>query len=28
VLPTADDETKLKELFKNPNWIAPKGNLA
>jgi hypothetical protein len=28
VLPAADDEAKLKEYFKNPNWIAPKGNLA
>jgi hypothetical protein len=28
VLPTAADEDKLKELFKNPNWIAPKGKLA
>jgi benzoyl-CoA 2,3-dioxygenase component B len=28
VLPNADDEAKLKELFKDPNWIAPKGSLA
>jgi len=28
VLPTEADETTLDELFKNPNWIAPKGNLA
>jgi len=28
VLPTAGDEAKLKEYFKNPSWIAPKGNLA
>ncbi|MBV8371946.1 MAG: hypothetical protein JOY69_01680, partial [Candidatus Eremiobacteraeota bacterium] len=28
VLPTAADETKLAEYFKNPNWIAPKGSLA
>ena len=28
VLPTATDEAKLAEYFKNPNWIAPKGNLA
>lgn len=26
-LPTADDEAKLAELFKNPNWIAPKSQL-
>ena len=25
VLPTAQDEARLAELFKNPNWIAPKG---
>jgi benzoyl-CoA 2,3-dioxygenase component B len=28
VLPSDADETKLKEYFKNSNWIAPKGNLA
>jgi benzoyl-CoA 2,3-dioxygenase component B len=28
VLPTAEDEAKLAEYFKNPNWIAPKGSLA
>ena len=28
VLPTAEDEVKLAEYFKNPNWIAPKGSLA
>ena len=28
VLPTAADDVVLKEYFKNPNWIAPKGNLA
>jgi benzoyl-CoA 2,3-dioxygenase component B len=28
VLPTAADEAKLKEYFKDPNWIAPKGKLA
>jgi benzoyl-CoA 2,3-dioxygenase component B len=28
VLPTEADETKLNECFKDPNWIAPKGNLA
>jgi benzoyl-CoA 2,3-dioxygenase component B len=28
VLPTEADETKLKEYFKNSNWIAPKGNMA
>jgi hypothetical protein len=28
VLPTEADEVKLKEYFKDPNWIAPKGNLA
>ena len=27
VLPTAADDDVLKEYFKNPNWIAPKGNL-
>ncbi|HTU81997.1 MAG TPA: hypothetical protein VMF61_07695, partial [Candidatus Acidoferrales bacterium] len=27
VLPTAEDDAKLKEYFKNPGWIAPKGNL-
>jgi hypothetical protein len=25
VLPTPDDERLLAELFKNPDWIAPKG---
>jgi benzoyl-CoA 2,3-dioxygenase component B len=25
VLPTAEDEARLAELFKNPNWIATKG---
>jgi benzoyl-CoA 2,3-dioxygenase component B len=25
VLPTQQDEAQLSELFKNPNWIAPKG---
>ncbi len=25
VLPMPDDETRLAELFKDPNWIAPKG---
>lgn len=28
VLPTEADEAELKEYFKDPNWIAPKGNLA
>jgi hypothetical protein len=28
VLPTADDEAKLKEYFKNSDWIAPKGKLS
>jgi benzoyl-CoA 2,3-dioxygenase component B len=28
VLPTVDDEAKLKEYFKDPNWIAPKGKLS
>jgi benzoyl-CoA 2,3-epoxidase subunit B len=28
VLPTPADDVVLKELFKNPGWIAPKGNLA
>jgi benzoyl-CoA 2,3-epoxidase subunit B len=28
VLPSADDDVKLKEYFKNPNWIAAKGNLS
>ena len=28
VLPTEADEAKLKEYFKDPNWIAPKGKLA
>jgi benzoyl-CoA 2,3-dioxygenase component B len=28
VLPTAADEDKLKEFFKDPNWIAPKGKLS
>jgi benzoyl-CoA 2,3-dioxygenase component B len=28
VLPTPDDDAKLTEYFKNPNWIAPKGSLA
>jgi hypothetical protein len=27
VLPTAADEAKLNDYFKEPNWIAPKGNL-
>jgi benzoyl-CoA 2,3-dioxygenase component B len=25
VLPTAEDEARLAEFFKNPDWIAPKG---
>jgi len=25
VLPTHDDEARLADLFKNPNWITPKG---
>jgi benzoyl-CoA 2,3-dioxygenase component B len=25
VLPTAQDEERVKEYFKDPNWIAPKG---
>lgn len=28
VLPTPADDEVLKTYFKNPNWIAPKGNLA
>ena len=28
VLPTSADDDALKEYFKNPDWIAPKGNLA
>ena len=28
VLPSQADEVTLKECFKDPNWIAPKGNLA
>jgi hypothetical protein len=28
VLPTEADEAKLKEYFKDPNWIAPKGKLS
>jgi hypothetical protein len=28
VLPTPADDVVLKELFKNPGWIAPTGNLA
>jgi hypothetical protein len=28
VLTGEADEVKLKEYFKDPNWIAPKGNLA
>ena len=28
VLPTAADEELLKDYFKNPDWIAPKGNIA
>ena len=28
VLPAPEDDLKLKEYFKNPDWIAPKGNLA
>jgi hypothetical protein len=28
VLPSAADETALKELFTNPEWIAPKGKTA
>ncbi len=28
VLPTEADEAKLKEYFKDPNWIATKGSLA
>ena len=28
VLPSAADETVLNNYFKDPNWIAPKGNLA
>ena len=28
VLPTAADDVKLADYFKNPNWIAPKGNMA
>jgi benzoyl-CoA 2,3-epoxidase subunit B len=28
VLPAEADEEKLKECFKDPSWIAPKGNLA
>jgi benzoyl-CoA 2,3-dioxygenase component B len=28
VLPSAADETILNKYFKEPNWIAPKGNLA
>ena len=27
VLPASDDEAQLKDLFKNPAWIAPKGNM-
>src|SRR5665213_2120134 len=27
VLPTQADDVILKDLFKNPDWIAPKGNL-
>ncbi|HET9029444.1 MAG TPA: hypothetical protein VFN49_04650, partial [Candidatus Aquilonibacter sp.] len=25
VLPTAQDEERLKDYFKDPSWIAPKG---
>jgi benzoyl-CoA 2,3-dioxygenase component B len=28
VLPSGADEATLKEFFKDPNWIAPKGKLA
>ncbi|MBV9403057.1 MAG: phenylacetate-CoA oxygenase subunit PaaI [Candidatus Eremiobacteraeota bacterium] len=28
VLPAPEDEAKLAEYFKNPNWIAPKGKAA
>jgi hypothetical protein len=28
VLPTAADDVALAAFFKNPDWIAPKGNLS